>query len=82
MDTITYSIAHASLADIMDRVINKHEPVIIRYSEQAVVMLSLENYKAMEETASLLRSPKNAQRLLESIAQLESGCDKARKQSE
>jgi antitoxin YefM len=80
MDTITYSAARAALADTMDRVVNNHEPVIItRNREQAVVMLSLEDYKAMEETAYLLRSPKNAQRLLESIAQLESGRGKARK---
>jgi antitoxin YefM len=80
MDTITYSAARAALADTMDRVVNNHEPVIItRSREQAVVMLSLEDYKAMEETAYLLRSPKNAQRLLESIAQLESGRGKARK---
>ena len=36
-------------------------------------MLSLEDYQAMEETTYLLRSPKNAKRLLESIADLESG---------
>ncbi|MCW0451258.1 type II toxin-antitoxin system Phd/YefM family antitoxin [Xanthomonas sacchari] len=83
MDTITYSAARAALADTMDRVVNNHEPVIItRSREQAVVMLSLEDYKAMEETAYLLRSPKNAQRLLESIAQLESGLGKARELSE
>lgn len=74
MDTITYTAARASLADTMDRVVNDHEPVIItRSSQQSVVMLSLADYKAMEETAYLLRAPKNAQRLLESIAQLEAG---------
>lgn len=74
MDSITYTAARASLADTMDRVINDHEPVIItRSSQQAVVMLSLDDYKAMEETAYLLRSPKNAQRLLKSITQLETG---------
>ena len=41
-------------------------------------MLSLEDYKAMEETAYLLRSPRNARRLLESIGQLEAGQGKAR----
>ena len=58
MDTLTYTAARASLADTMDRVVNDHEPVIItRGSQQSVVMLSLEDYKAMEETAYLLRSP-------------------------
>lgn len=83
MDTITYSAARAALADTMERVVNNHEPVIItRSREQSVVMLSLEDYKAMEETAYLLRSPKSAQRLLESIAQLESGRGKARELAE
>jgi antitoxin YefM len=35
--------------------------------------MSLDDYQALEETAYLIRSPKNARRLLESIAQLESG---------
>ncbi|MFC6841841.1 type II toxin-antitoxin system Phd/YefM family antitoxin [Xanthomonas theicola] len=83
MDTITYTAARASLADTMDRVINDHEPVIItRNSQQSVVMLSLEDYKAMEETAYLLRSPKNAQRLLRSIAQLEAGNGQVREPAE
>lgn len=74
MNTITYSAARAGLADTMDRVCNDHEPVIItRNGEQAVVMMSLDDFKAMEETSYLLRSPKNARRLLEGIAALESG---------
>jgi antitoxin YefM len=71
MDTITYSAARANLAKTMDRVCSDHEPIIItRNSEQAVVMLSLEDYKALEETAYLLRSPANARRLLGAVEQL------------
>lgn len=56
----------------MDRVVNNHEAVAItRDHKKAVVMLSLEDYKAMEETAYLLRNPNNALRLLNSINQLE-----------
>jgi antitoxin YefM len=74
MDAITYSSARANLASTMDRVCNDHEPLIItRSGEKAVVMLSLEDYKALEETAYLLRSPANARRLLSSIAQLNAG---------
>ena len=74
MDTISYTVARANLAATMNRVCDDHEPLIItRNSEQAVVMMSLEDYKALEETAYLLRSTKNAQRLLASIAQLEAG---------
>lgn len=74
MDAITYSLARANLASTMDRVCSDHEPLIItRNGEKAVVMLSLEDYKALEETAYLLRSPANARRLLSSMAQLNAG---------
>ena len=82
MDAITYSAARANLASTMDRVCNDHEPLIItRSSQQSVVMLSLEDFKALEETAYLLRSPANARRLLSAIQQLEGGEGKARELS-
>ena len=71
MDAIAYSTARANLAKTMDRVCDDHEPLIItRNGEQSVVMLSLEDYKALEETAFLLRSPANAKQLLSSVSQL------------
>jgi antitoxin YefM len=74
MNAITYTAARANLARTMDRVCDDHEPIIItRNSDQSVVMLSLDDYSALEETAYLLRSPANARRLLESIAELEQG---------
>jgi antitoxin YefM len=80
MDAVTYTAARANLASTMDRVCNDHEPLIItRNGEQSVVMLSLEDYKALEETAYLLRSPANAKRLLLAIEQLNAGKGKARK---
>ncbi len=74
MDAITYSTARAHLASTMDRVCEDHEPLIItRNSEQSVVMLSLEDFNALEETAYLLRSPANARRLLSAMKQLSEG---------
>lgn len=74
MTAITYTAARANLAKTMDRVIDDHDPIIItRNSEQSVVLLSLEDYQALEETAFLLRTPANATRLLASIEQLNSG---------
>ncbi|MFH2114212.1 MAG: type II toxin-antitoxin system prevent-host-death family antitoxin [Spirochaetota bacterium] len=74
MDAITYTRARASLAQTMDRVCNDHDPLIItRNSDQSVIMISLEDYQALEETAYLLRSPANTRRLLESIQELEAG---------
>ena len=74
MDAISYTAARANLARTMEKVCADHAPIIItRKNETPVVMLSLEDYQAMEETAYLLRSPANARRLLESIAELEAG---------
>ena len=83
MDAITYTTARANLATTMDRVCNDHEPLIItRNGEQSVVMLSLEDYKALEETAYLLRSPANAKRLLAAAEQLNAGKGAERKLSQ
>lgn len=71
---MSYTAARANLARTMEKVCLNHEPVIItRKREEAIVMVSLADYKAMEETAYLLRSPANARKLLESIAELEAG---------
>ena len=83
MDAITYTHARANLAGTMDRVCNDHEPVIItRNGDQSVVILSLEDFQALEETADLLRSPANAKRLFKSIEQLEAGRGQARELAE
>ena len=79
MDTLTYTLARATLADTMNKVCESHEPVIItRQGEASVVMMSLDDYKSLEETAHLLRSPRNARRLLEAMQELESGGGLAR----
>lgn len=73
MKAITYTAARESLASTMDRVCVDHDPVVItRNRDQAVVMMSLEDYESLQETANLLRSPANARRLLDSIAELKS----------
>lgn len=80
MNAVTYTAARENLAATMDKVCDEREPTMItRNRDQAVVMVSLEDYKAMEETAYLMRSPQNARRLLTSIRQLESGKGKVRK---
>ena len=73
MKAISYTNARSNLAKTMEKVCEDHDTVIItRRNESSVVMMSLEDFQALEETAYLLRSPKNARRLLASIAQLES----------
>lgn len=73
MDAISYSAARANLASTMDRVCDDHEALIITRKEQSVVMLSLEDFQALQETAYLLRSTANARRLMSATAQLEAG---------
>ena len=80
MDTLTYSEGRSKLANTMDRVCDDHAPIVItRKNSQSVVMMSLADFQALEETAYLLRSPKNAKRLIESIVELKSGGGTSRK---
>jgi len=79
MKAISYTAVRSNLSKTMESICDDHEPVIItRKSERSVVMLSLEDYEALEETAYLLRSPKNLKRLIESISRIEKGEGKVR----
>ncbi len=74
MRSKTYTEARKNLSNIIERVCDDHDPYIItKRRDKSVVMLSLEDYESLMETAHLLRSPKNARRLLESIKELEEG---------
>ncbi len=79
MDVISYTDTRARLKEVMDRVVDDHQPVVItRQKAEAVVMVSLADWNAMEETVHLLSSPKNAARLREAIRELEAGGGKER----
>lgn len=74
MDAISYTAARSNLAKTMEQVCEDHAPVIItRKKAPSVVMMSLEDFEALQETAYLLRVPENARRLLESVVELERG---------
>ena len=74
MKSISYTTARSNLAKTMDQVCEDHAPIAItRQGEGAVVVISMDDYQSLEETAYLLRSPKNTRRLIESIAELEGG---------
>jgi len=74
MDTVTYTDARAQLKTIMDRAIDDHEEIVIsRRNGGSVVMISLEDWNAMQETLHLLSTPANAADLRQSIAELDAG---------
>ena len=79
MDTIIYSNVRNNFINMMERVCDDHEPVIItRKNSKSVVMMSLDDYNAIEETMYLLRSPANVAQLSDSIAEFEIGSYKMR----
>jgi antitoxin YefM len=79
MNAVTYTYVRNNLAKTLEKVCDDHDPVIVtRQNQNSVVIMSLEDYESLTETAYLLRSPKNAQRLIQSIADLESGKGKQR----
>ena len=74
MRTMTYSESRARYAETLSAVVNDREEVIItRAGHEPVVIVSLDDYESLKETAYLLRNPANARRLLGSIERLESG---------
>jgi len=80
MKALTYTAARENLADTMQQVCENHDPVVItRRRDQAVVMMALEDFEALEETAYLLRSPRNARRLREAVEELRAVKGKERK---
>ena len=69
MTTITtYTQARAELASLCDEVASTREPVIIRRRDaEDVALVSADELASLLETAHLLRSPKNAARLLAAL---------------
>ena len=65
---ISYSYARQHLASVLDQAEDRQEPVFIsrRHHEDMVLMPAAE-FRAIEETAHLLRSPRNVQRLLRAL---------------
>ncbi|MGL4177122.1 MAG: type II toxin-antitoxin system Phd/YefM family antitoxin [Dermatophilaceae bacterium] len=72
MKTMTYTESRARYAEVLDRVANDREEVVItRAGHDPVVIVSLEDYESLRETAYLMRSPANARRLLDAMERLE-----------
>jgi antitoxin YefM len=71
---MTYSQSRARYAETLSAVADDREEVVItRAGHEPVVIVSLDDYQSLKETAYLLRSPENARRLLAAIDRLENG---------
>ncbi len=74
MSTITYSTARDHLAEVWDKTVSTREPVVVsRRGTESIVLLPLEEWEGLQETAHLLRSPANAKRLLAALNRLDHG---------
>ncbi len=79
MGAITATEARRSIFALIERVAENREAVEITSKHGNAVLMSLEEYESLQETAYLLRSPANAKRLMESIEQAFQGKGKVRK---
>ncbi len=71
---MSYSSFRSHLASALDKVNDDHKPMMItRQNGKPAVVMSLEDFQAYEETAYLMASPKNAERLNLAIAEVEAG---------
>lgn len=75
MRTTSYSDLRKNLSAMIDAVTADHEPIVITRDRgrPAAVLMSVEDFASYEETRYLLRSPVNAQRLLDAVEALDSG---------
>lgn len=74
MKTLSYTESRAKYAEVLDAVVNDREEVVItRAGHEPVVIVSLEDFESLRETAYLMRSPENARRLLDAMERLEAG---------
>jgi antitoxin YefM len=74
MDALTYSFTRQHFAEVMRQVNDDRAPVVVTSQRgKPVVIMSLDDFHALEETAYLLRNPKGAKRLLDAVEELRSG---------
>jgi antitoxin YefM len=72
--TMSYTESRARYAEVLDGVVNDREEVVItRAGHPSVVIMSLDDFESLKETAYLMRSPANARRLLDAMERLEGG---------
>ncbi len=74
MEAVNYSDLRQNLKKYLDSVFNDHEPLIVtRKNNENVVILSIEDFNALNETQYLLSTNNNTDHLQKSLTQLRSG---------
>lgn len=74
MESVSYSAFRSRLAKMLDKVNEDHAPLLVtRQNGSPAVLISLEDFTAYEETAYLMASPRNAERLNRAMAEVEAG---------
>jgi antitoxin YefM len=74
MTHVSYTELRSKLASYMEQVCDSRAPLhVTRQNARGVVLVSEDEFESMIETLHLLRSPANAARLLESIAEADRG---------
>jgi len=74
MTVVTVSEAKRDLDALIAKVVSNAEPTIITTETgQQIVLLSLDEFNAWQETAYLLSNPANAAHLRQSIAEAQAG---------
>lgn len=80
MQTMNFSQTRQNLASTFDKVVENAMPMVVtRQNKESVVIISMKDFRALEETAYLMQSQANAARLNRAISQLEAGEGKERK---
>jgi antitoxin YefM len=83
MRMLNFSETRQKLKYVMDRVVRDHVPVVVaRKSGESVVIVSLADWNAQEETAYLLSHKANAERLGEAVRELDAAKGSVRKLTE
>ncbi len=80
MNVVSFSELRQNMRKVMSGVVDQHEPTIItRQKEAPMVLMSLADYNALEETQYILSNPHNAKEILDAAARVRKGLAKPRK---
>ena len=72
MNTVTFSAFKTNIESTIQIIVETHQPVVVKKNRRSsVVVMPLEDYRALTETKYLLNSPANAARLVRGIEEIE-----------